>query len=162
MIYFHGTNKSSANQIIERGFDIEATRTHDPGDLGWGIYFSSDYYRAKSYGQYVIAVELSKKVKLAQIINPYFLLNLERVPPVTLEEILFYNIAFDENGNMRNVYHGISEEEKILISTQIRYAFLKAGYDGILAGPFNPRRTDKELVIFNPNIIESIYQTNME
>lgn len=162
MIYFHGTNEKSAKVIAKSGFDIDSPRQSDPGDLGWGIYLTTDYNRAKSYGTVIFAVELSEKANLAEIINPYFIKRFERLLPQTAEELLFYNIAFNEKGNMRNVSQMTSTEEKIRISKQIRDTFLKASYDGIIAGPFNLRRDDKEIVIFNSDIIELVYTTKKE
>lgn len=146
--FFHGTRH--AESILEQGFDLGAQRRTDPGDLGWGIYLTDTPARARAHGE-ALAVVVDDS-RFARIKNPYFEENLKRVEPETDVEALFYDNAFDENGEMVTVRG--EWEERVAASKAVRAAFLRAGYQGIISGP--DRRGQHEVVVFDPDSIHSI------
>ena len=55
MKLYHGTSHTTA--ILADGFDLEAQRTMDPGDFGWGVYLTDSPSRARAHGK-VLVVEV--------------------------------------------------------------------------------------------------------
>lgn len=140
--FYHGS--VNADKIIKSGFDIDFKRFSDPGDFGWGIYFTNNKSKAKSYGKIIEAdIDLSK---FAYIENPYFMKGLKLIEPRTKSEKLFYNLAFDDNGTMLTL-HGDNREQ---INKKIREEFLKNGYKGIVT------RNNDELVVFDVKTIKGV------
>lgn len=145
--YLHGT--SQADTILAEGFDIEAPRRSDPGDLGWGIYLTDEPSRARAYGE-VLRVEI-ETIRFARIKSPYFLDGFKEIEPTTDEEKLFYGLAF-KDGSMLSVT--ADSEDRVAVAKRIREGFLAAGFDGILAGP--DRNLQVEVVVFNPETIRKV------
>ena len=156
-IYFHGTGDSQATTILAEGFDIEAPRRSDPGDLGWGIYLTDSASRARAHGYQVLSVEVDT-ARYARITNPYFLKGFEEVEPETPEERLFHGVAF-EGGQMLSVVAD-SLEKRVAVARRIREVFLAAGFAGIIAGP--DRMEQCEVVVFNPEAITGVTLNNRE
>lgn len=144
--FYHGT--SFAGRIITSGFDISSARRNDPGDFGWGIYFTQQWARAQAYGR-VLQVEMDVS-RFAVIPNPYFLKGFERVSPVSEVEQLFHNLVFDGDV-MRTV--NLRGEERVAAAHQVREVFLERGYKGILT-----RSDDGEAVAFDPHVIRDIQE----
>jgi hypothetical protein len=149
-MYFHGTDDDRATAILADGFDMEAPRRSDPGDLGWGIYLTDRISRARAHGSSVLNVDVDES-RFARIANPYFLKGLQEVMPETREERLFHGVAF-KDGQMLSVKG--SKEDRIATARLIRDTFLAAGFDGIIAGPDQMRQ--REVVVFNPEAVQSI------
>jgi hypothetical protein len=142
--FFHGTFPGAARDIIEYGFDFEAERSSDPGDFGWGVYFSDSFIRARAYGRAVLEVELDL-TSFARLPNPYFLRGFDSVAPTTDVERLFYTLAFS-GGEMLTVRGSRAEREET--SRAIRESFLSLGFLGILTGP--DERGEHAVVAFHP------------
>jgi hypothetical protein len=90
--------------------------------------------------------------RYARIASPYFIKGFEQTKPETDVERLFYAHAFDEDGEMLTVR--ADWPERVAASKAVRDAFLRAGYQGIIAGP-DPRG-QTEVVVFDPDSITSI------
>ena len=121
--FYHGTQHRAA--ILLNGIDVNAPRSHDAGDLGWGFYIDRRLGRAEAYGE-VLECELSMD-RMAHIPNPYFLDGLKPVAPTTPEEKLFHDLAFD--GDEMKTVRGDNRED---VAKAIRETFLRHGYIGIL------------------------------
>jgi len=88
--FYHGTTKSSAEQILKEGFKIEKVGSRsDPGDFGEGIYVTLNKYVAKYVGDGTILHVVVDLSKFAFIDNPYFS---ERLKSVTIIVISTYSI----------------------------------------------------------------------
>lgn len=149
MRLFHGTSTDSAAKVLAEGFDVDAERRSDPGDLGWGTYLTNRSARARAYGE-VLEVEIDES-RFARLPNPYFLDGLSEVEPETLVERVFHRLVF-ANGIMLTVKG--SKEERVIVAKRIAEAFMTAGYAGIIAGPF--RDGSIEVVIFDPSAVISV------
>jgi hypothetical protein len=145
--FYHGTSEKNAESIERDGFDLEALRRSDPGDLGWGIYLTNSIHRARAYGSAVLEVVVQAG-NFAKLPNPYFLKGMEELKPETDVEKLFYENAFDSDGNMLTI-HG----DRVAAAKNISRAFILNGYDGII-GEVGPGQI--EVVVFQPKAIEAI------
>jgi len=136
---------------MKRGFDVEAPRNSDPGDFGWGIYLTDCLERARAYGDAVFEVDIDLS-RFAAIPNPYFLKSVEsgfvNTKPRTYDEVLFYNIAFNENGRMRTVVG----DDRVDVAKEIRDSFLDHGYAGIVGNSGKNR----EIVVFDSSAITRV------
>lgn len=150
MPYYHGTRPDIAEDILAHGFDVNAPRQNDPGDLGWGTYLTDRLRRARAYGSGVLTVEIDES-RFARLPNPYFLDGLAEVEPETLVERVFHRLAF-ANGEMLTVRG--SKEVRVTMAKRIAESFLTVGYAGIIAGPYRDGAT--EVVVFDPSAIVSV------
>lgn len=141
---YHGTGAKEIDLIRTYGFDIEKAGMRDPGDFGLGLYFTKSKSRARSYGQ-VVRVTLNGD--FAHIPRPYFLDKFKPIEPTTPEEKLFYDLAFDNAGEMLTVRHS---KHRFEIAKRIRDVFLACGYDGIIAD--HP----PDVVVFNVEAIRGV------
>lgn len=125
-IWYHGTRHWK--EIEERGIDFDAPRATDPGDFGWGFYLTKRPVLANLHGRmFQVTIDPSK---LAYIENPYFILDdFQPRLPVTSEERLFWNTAFDAEGNMLTI--NADMETRIRTAKELQRVFLAAGYTGI-------------------------------
>lgn len=144
--FYHGTSEENAESIERDGFDLNALRRSDPGDLGWGIYLTNSIHRARAYGSAVLEVVINEG-NFAKLPNPYFLKGMEETKPETDEEKLFYENAF-EDGKMLTI-HG----DRVAAAKNISRAFILNGYDGII-GRLGSGQI--EVVVFQPKAIEAI------
>ena len=103
--FYHGTSKERAAEILERGVDLNAPRSHDPGDFGWGLYLTQNLVRAQQYGSVILEVDVDLEC-FAHVPNPYFIEKLVPTQPQTPPERLFYSLAFDGEGRMKRVAGG--------------------------------------------------------
>lgn len=142
--FYHGTSAVAASRILADGFDVHAPRVCDPGDLGWGVYLTSGPSRARACGDTVLAVTVDT-TNFARIRNPYFIEGLKPVKPRGGVEKLFYGAAFDRHGEMLTV----KGRGRVAASKKVARTFLDAGYDGIIAGPFDI--SGIEVVVFDPD-----------
>lgn len=147
MRFFHGSRRAEA--IVTDGFDIEAPRTTDPGDFGWGVYLTDRVARARCHGE-VLAVDVDTS-RFAYIPSPYFIDGFDERTPETDVERLFYDLAF-KNGKPLLIVG--SQEQRVAIAKAIRSAFIEAGYDGILSAP--DRMGQVEAVVFHIDAIQSV------
>jgi len=142
--FYHGS--PYALDIARSGIDIGFRRTSDPGDFGWGFYLTNSLSRAKAYGQ-ILRVTIDES-RYARIPNPYFLNRLQILYPVTPEEHLFYDLAFDPvSGDMLTV----TGPQREMVCKKIREVFLQRGYVGIITDLH-----DQETVVFDPESIIKI------
>lgn len=125
-IWYHGTRRWE--EVEKHGVDFDAPRATDPGDFGWGFYLTKRPVLANIHGRvFQVTIDPSK---LAYIENPYFLLDdLHPRLPVTPEEKLFWDIAFDNEGNMLTI--NADKETRVQTAKEIQRAFLAAGFTGI-------------------------------
>lgn len=149
--FYHGTSTGIASRILADGFDVHARRVSDPGDLGWGAYLTSSESRARSYGNAVLHVQIDT-TNFARLKNPYFLDGLKSVKPKTATERLFYDVAFDDKGDMLTV----QGRNRTAASKKVARTFMDHGYDGIIGGPFN--MGDIEVVVFDDDAIVGVKQ----
>ncbi len=143
MIFYHGT--SHLDEILTKGFDIDAPRRSDPGDFGWGTYLTKSRPRARAYGK-VLQVHVDP-TKLAHIQDPYFLHAGERTRPVTDLEKLFYELAFPDGPSSMKTVQGPTDA-RVACAKIIREEFLSRGYSGITTS-----MDDCESVIFDHSAI---------
>jgi hypothetical protein len=143
---FHGTD--SGDEVLEYGLDIDARRvSDDAGWLGWGIYLTDSAHAARIYGRDVLEV-LVDDSGYAKIHDPYFL----RRGPQTALERLFYEAAFDPDGEMKTQDTGL---RAVTASKRVADDFLDAGYTGLITGPISFHRS-REVVVFDPTTIIEI------
>lgn len=143
--FYHGTSKERAAEILERGVDLNAPRSHDVGDFGWGFYITQNLVRAQQYGSVILEVEVDLSL-FAYVPNPYFCEGLTPTQPQTPPERLFHSLAFDHEGRMKTVHQGLSGSDTV--ARVIREEFLQHGYLGITTD-----RDDKETVVFDASTI---------
>lgn len=143
--FYHGTSAANAGRVISHGFDVDARTHSDPGDFGWGTYLTSEPARARQYGNTVLAVTVDTD-NFARIRNPYFLEGLKSIKPKGAIERLFYGVAFDKKGDMLTV----TGDDREAVSRKVALAFLDAGYDGIITGPWGSN-SGIEVVVFDPD-----------
>lgn len=141
--YFHGS--PFATSLVAKGVDMEAPRTSDPGDFGWGFYVDKNKLRCRQYGKVLIVwVDVAL---FAHLPDPYFLKGLEETNPETELERLFFELAFAPDRRMLTVKGDLDERTKV--GRQIRAVFLEKGYTGIW--------TDKgEAVVFDDRTIKRV------
>jgi 8-oxo-dGTP diphosphatase len=152
---YHATSARSAASMLKSGVNLDAKRVRDPGDFGWGFYTTGDLERADYMGERILEVFIDQS-RFAYLPYPYFLVprkrdvhgfwEPQRHRPSTKAERLFYSIAFSEDGRMKNVRG--TEAERIRIAKEIRNAFLRNGYAGIITP-----HDGGETVIFDPAAI---------
>lgn len=144
---YHGSR--AKDEILKSGFDIGATRAADPGDFGWGIYFTANLSRAKAQAgrQNVldVIVEFDKPLTLH---SPY------SVDPAEVAGDYF--IA-DLRERFGDTVHG-TFEERVRASKAWAREIQRAGYDAVVwEKPYlrGPIEENYEVVIFNPKQIIS-------
>lgn len=171
---YHGSR--AIEDILRRGFDIEAPRTHDPGDFGWGIYFTGNLTRAKTSGGYG---EEGPNVVKAQVCfeNP---LVLHSPYSISEPETEGDRLIHDLRERYGDTVHGITQEEAVdlhregvspdeinLIQRERREAaarkwaqeIQKEGYDAVVweqpyyRGPIEP---NFEVVVFDPAKVKGV------
>jgi len=157
--FYHGTSPENAAKILMNGFDLDAKRSHDPGDFGSGIYLTTSRTRAKHMGGPAI-LEVSVNLRqFAYIPNPYFTRMLEQVAPIGPVQEMFYCLAFDAAGEMATI-HGdkLHKPDRIItlrtreqVCVDIRERFLKEGFHGI-----HTEYQGRETVVFNLRAITRI------
>lgn len=145
--FYHGTTPEAAAGIMTNGFDVDAKRAHDPGDFGWGTYFTTDWHRAREMGGPVLLEVEIEMDRLARIENPYFLHKLELIEPANEIEWLFFGLAFTADGMHMKTIHGDREA----VAKQISEAFTERGFTGITTAYHGD-----ETVIFDTDAIRSI------
>ena len=144
-VFYHGSPDSK--KILEQGIDILHPKRTDAGDFGWGLYLTKNPKRAKVHGS-VLVITIDD-ARYAYIPNPYFLEITKKIPPQTPIERLFYQLAFDAQGNMKTLHGTPAQRENV--SKHIREVFLAQGYSGITTN-----RADQETVVFDAQTIKKI------
>jgi hypothetical protein len=140
--YFHGTDKW--REILASGFKMEGTGKHDPGDFGYGIYFSPRLTVARCHGRVLkVRIDVSE---FAHVPNPYFLESGKNVKPETEVEQLFHLITF--HGNNMETVRG---ERRERTARAVRDTFLAKGFKGICTSHHGG-----EVVVFDTRAIQSI------
>jgi hypothetical protein len=152
-LFYHGTSQKCAREIIKNGFDVDARKNSDPGDFGRGIYITKSIERAKTYGSVVLMLNVDTS-DFTYIRNPYFIEGLTPTKPKTATDMLFYDLAFDANGEMRTVYQGRASNasDRDFVCSLIRETFLHHGISGICTS-----LEDEESVIFDVSAIKDIW-----
>ena len=147
MILYHGTTSEGMKKIPQEGFSLEAERTSDPGDFGWGVYLTGMPARAKAYGGINILrveVDFDNPLKFSSVSEAY-----------KWRELLVQKYG--------DTIHGIGNtwEEKAKSRAEIakrwREELLRQGYDGIII--YDKRWTNGEpyeAVAFKPENIHVI------
>jgi len=149
MILYHATSRQGAEAILAHGFDMDFERRRDPGDFGWGIYFTNDLYRARCLGEVILVVTLDES-GLARVTNPYFLQDGFPVPPTSPVEKLFRDLAF-EGDMMLTCNHLTSQERRVEVAKTIRETFMSEGFKGI-----RTELWDGETVVFDSSVVLDI------
>ena len=161
---YHGTTRERASSIMRNGVDVNADRSRDPGDFGFGFYLTRDIDRAQRHGEAVIAVEVDV-ANMVRIEDPYFGgIDIEETrdddgrklktfcgrkkPATSFAEEVFCALAFDCDGTMLTCSGTLTHEHKAQSAKVIQRAFLTMGFDGIWSG-----LDDEETVIFNPRCV---------
>ncbi len=149
---YHGTTSQRATSILATGVDMEAPRTRDPGDLGWGFYLTASISRARACGEVVLEVTVDAST-FAYLPYPYFLDGLTRIEPTTEAERLFHETVFtltkDQWWEMRTVKGSASERERV--ARKVRTVFLAHGHAGI-----KTPHDEGEIVVFDSASIRHI------
>lgn len=169
-LLYHGSKVKE--EILRRGFDIEAPRVSDPGDFGWGIYLTSELSRAKAAAgkQNVLDVEVEFKnplvLRAPYAINPpetpgdRFIAELrerfgDTVHGLTTEEA----IELHRQGKSPDEIADIAFHSRVTASKKWAEAIQKAGYDAVVWEKpyyYGPIEENYEVVIFNPEQIKSV------
>lgn len=166
---YHGSR--AKEEILERGFDVEAPRVSNPGDFGWGIYLSGNPARARASGP-VLEVEVCFEKPLV-LESPYrihppetagdkFIAELrekygDTVHGLTEEEA----IELHRKGKSPEEIAEISRQNRIYASRKWAEEIQKAGYDAVVWEKpyrYKPREENYEVVIFDPDKIKAIKQ----
>jgi len=143
--YYHGSDKW--REILSEGFKLDGVQKRDPGDFGYGIYFSPRLAVARAHGRVLkVRIDVSD---FAHIANPYFLQRGHNLEPVTDEEQLFHLLAF-RGTNMETV-RGANRER---VARLVRDTFLSKGYLGIRTSHHGG-----ETVVFDPETIQTVELT---
>ena len=130
MIVYHGSVEPE--RVLQEGFRLVQPRASDPGDMGRGIYTTTRYSRANCYGRAVLECRLDV-TWYARITNPYFLHRLGELQPETLDEHVFYELAFQRrNGRTDMLTINGDKEERLAAAERVRDGMLAAGYTGIV------------------------------
>lgn len=148
MIVYHGS--VAPERVLQEGFRLVQPRLGDVGDMGRGIYTTTRYSRAACYGQTVLECRLDV-TRYARIPNPYFLHQLGELQPETLDEHVFYALAFrqSERGADMLTING-SKAERFAAAERVRDGMLSAGYTGIVSG------YEGECVSYDLNTIQAL------
>ena len=152
--YYH--ESPFADVITGEGFSMEARRTRDPGDFGWGVYlWPSPRYMPKGY-TLEVDVDISS---FAVIHDPY--LSEPAISVDTPEEKLFRELAYgrDREGDicMATIHgtfekgHEITREEA---AKRIRTEFLGRGIQGLIT--YHNHRAIEEVVLFDLLAVKGI------
>lgn len=166
---YHGSPRKE--EILERGFDVEAPRASNPGDFGWGIYLTSDLARAKASGP-VLEVQTCFETPLV-LHSPYrihapetagdkFIAELRKkygdtIHGLTDEEA----IELHRKGKSPEEIAEISRQNRIYASRKWAEEIQKAGYDAVVWEKpwlYKPIEENYEVVIFDPNKIKGVKQ----
>lgn len=108
---------------------------HDPGDFGRGVYYDTNYYRAKSYG-YVIKSIIS-------LSNPIILSSSEAYDLADK----FQTVRLSDEWYANNIGKNVDEARLINAQKMTEY-ILSLGYDGLAA--VNVRFGGIEIVDYRP------------
>jgi len=152
---YHGTSRERATLILAAGVDLEASKTRDPGDFGWGFYLTACLSRARVCGEMVLEVAVDTST-FAYLPHPYFLKrgSFTPVEPTTEVERLFHDTVFtlvDNQWWRMGTVNGTAEERK-RAARKVREVFLAHGHAGI-----ETPHQDGEVVVFDPTSIHHIH-----
>ena len=149
MIVYHGS--VAPERVLQEGFRLVKPRLGDPGDMGRGIYTTTRYSRAACYGQAVLECRLDVTL-YARIPNPYFLHQLGELQPETLDEHVFYALAFEHQDEHRTAMPTVNgnAEERLAAAERVRDGMLAAGYTGIVT------EYEGECVTYDLNTIQAL------
>ena len=152
---YHGTSRERAASILAGGVDLEAPRTRDPGDFGWGFYLTASISRARACGEVVLEVVVDTST-FAYLPYPYFLKrgSLTPVEPSTEAERLFHKTVFtlaDDQWWRMTTVKGTAEEREHA-ARKVRTVFLAHGHAGI-----ETPHDEGEVVVFDPTSIHHIH-----
>ena len=152
---YHGTSRKRAALILAEGVDMEAPRTRDPGDFGWGFYLTTSLSRARACGEVVLEVAVDTS-NFAYLPYPYFLKRGSITPlePTTEVERLFHDTVFtlvDNDWWKMGTVNGTADERQ-RAARKVRDCFLAHGHAGI-----ETPHDDGEVVVFDPTSIQHIH-----
>jgi hypothetical protein len=143
---YHGS--PDASRIFTEGFDLWTKRNTDPGDLGWGIYLTGNWYWARQFaggeGAEANVIELDiDPAKLARIRHE--IVGCGKEPNLNKAERLWRKVV---ECSAFGIPLTIASEpkERAKVAKMVRRRFMRAGYTGILAGTVGK---DEEVVVFN-------------
>ena len=159
MRMYHGTSAANAQSIMENGFDVNAPRTRDPGDFGFGMYFTTDRDRAERHGEAVLEVVVDDEM-IEGLQSAYFGgLKYEpcdvtgyrpcgtKIEPKTQFQKVFHALAFRNDGRMMTCAGFQSLEDKTNASKMIQRVCLAMGVVGIWSV------NESEIVLFTSSVI---------
>lgn len=162
MRVYHGTSAANAQSIMENGFDVNAPRTRDPGDFGFGMYFTTDRERAERHGEAVLEAVVDLAM-IETIQTAYFggiaftdcvvdgEISCEpcgtKYEPEDQFEKMFHALAFTDDGTMKTCAGGLSIEDKTNASKMIQRVCLAMGVFGIWS------IDESEIVVFTSSAI---------
>lgn len=145
MILYHGSRY--AKEICLTGFDLWAPRTSDVGDLGWGIYLTSNWHEARRYaGPQGGVLEVDVNTDDFLFVKERF-----KGPHTDAEKLWWEVIGADDEGRLLTV--SLPHPEREEHSKRVRQRFLDMGIKGVATGPY---RGDYEVVVFDPEAIEAM------
>ncbi len=112
---YHATSKENAVKILAEGFDLNAKRTADPGDFGWGFYSTCYLPRARGIGGIVLTVDvpLIRPLRFQTMADAYAWLD-------TKQEVMGGDTVRGHT------------EERIACSKKLREHCLEQGIDGLI------------------------------
>lgn len=167
---YHGSQ--AKEEILKKGFDIEAPRVADPGDFGWGIYLTGDLSRAKATGgpKNVLDVQACFKKPLV-LHSPYAVHEAETPGDKFIDELREKHgdpvhgltdeeaIELHRQGKSPDEIADIGAQNRVKTSRKWAEEIQKAGYDAaIWEKPYyhGPIEKNFEVVIFDPQKIKSV------
>jgi len=167
---YHGS--LAKEQILTRGFDINAPRSRDPGDFGWGIYLTSSVGKAKAVAGMSNVLEVRVCFTRPLILHsPYSIGNPETtgdwfirglrekygdpvhgLTPEEVEELY-------RQGKSNEQIKQLDDDNRVTSAKKWAEEIQKAGYDAVVWE--KPYRYGKivphyEVVIFDPSQITEI------
>lgn len=148
MILYHATTPEGLKQIPKEGFSLEAERVSDPGDFGWGIYFTGIHSRAKAHG--------GVNVLEADVLfdNPLKFWSVSSAYKWREDLIRKYGDTIHGVGNTAEEKY----KSRVKSAKKWREELLGLGYDGIIIYDEKwGREKPYEVVVFKPENIRVVF-----
>ncbi|MAG24176.1 hypothetical protein CMI47_01225 [Candidatus Pacearchaeota archaeon] len=148
-LYYHGTTKKAAEEILAHGFSHAIERRRDPGDFGWGTYLTQMRERAENLGEAVLEVHVDTS-SFEHITHPYFRDRNDLVWPQTDAQRIFFDMVMEPGGRRMKTVHGPLASRRE-VALEIAQLFREQGIGGFTTG-----LEDGETVVFDLRAIKNI------
>jgi hypothetical protein len=146
MRLYHATTEQAAKKILTSGFDLSAPRTRDPGDFGWGIYFTPSLSRAKAMGKVILVADIDTK---------YFYTTHDAYCLSEKRDAFWCRTVLNKDGEMGTI-HGDWDGTNLdrgEFSQMVREEMLNRGYNGLI---WEQKGKVREVVVYEPLAIRKV------